>query len=153
MPIQQWNCIYSLTCVPSDSNDIPNKFSCLVCTWVQYLYINFKDTINSIWNLIRNLLRFASGYLVSICNFYPHLSLRTLFPALKLTQLCFINLNIFFFLENWQFNHKLAPLPLHIPSLKDCPHNLTKYESKQNSEIPVFQLFSEFGDIWKYSLS
>ena len=58
---------------------------------------------------IKNLLTFASGYLVIFCNFYPHLSLETIFPALKLTQICCINMNISF-LENMQFlNHKLAP--------------------------------------------
>ena len=55
------------------------------------------------------------------------------------------------FLENWQFNNKSAPPLTHIP--KDCPYNLTKYESKQNSEIPIFQLFSELGEIWKCGLS
>ena len=59
-----------------------------------------------------------------------------------------------FFLENWQFNKKSgSPSPIHIPSLKDCPHSLTKYESKRNSKIPIFQLFSELGEVWKYSLS
>ena len=58
------------------------------------------------------------------------------------------------FLENWQFNHKLAPPHLHtLPSLKPCPHNLTKYETKRNSKIPTFQLFRELAEVWKYSLS
>ena len=72
--------------------------------------------------LIKNLLKFASGYLVKRCNFYPHLSLETIFLALKLIQICCINMNTSF-LENWQFNHKLAPLP----------HNLTKHGGKGNS--------------------
>ena len=103
-------------------------------------------------SLIKNLLTFESGYLVKFCNFYPHLSLETVFPALKLTQICCINMNIFF-LENWQFNHKLAPPLLNLPSLKDCPHSLAKYESKQNSKLSIFQLISEVGEIRKYSLS
>ena len=37
------NCIYSLPCSCSDFNDMLNKFSCLVHTWFQYLYINSKD--------------------------------------------------------------------------------------------------------------
>ena len=41
-----------------------------------------------------------------------HLSLETVFPALKLTQICCINMKISF-LENWQFNHKLTPPLLH----------------------------------------
>ena len=36
-----------------------------------------------------------------------------------------------------------SPSPTNIPSMKDCPHNLTKYESKQSSKSPIFQLFSE----------
>ena len=35
-------------------------------------------------------------------------------------------------------------VPLHITGFVDCPHNLTKYETKQNSKIPIFQLFSEY---------
>ena len=42
--------------------------------------------------------------------------------------------------------------PAHIPNLKDCPYNLTKYESKWNSKISIFQLFTELGEICKYSL-
>ena len=44
--------------------------------------------------------------------FYPCLSLGTVCLALKLTQICCINM-IISFLENWQFNHKLAPPLLH----------------------------------------
>ena len=36
------------------------------------------------------------------------------------------------------------------------PDHLTKYKSKGlagDFEIPIFQLFSELGKIWKYSLS
>ena len=51
------------------------------------------------------------------------------------------------FLENWQFNHKSAPPP----APKDCPYNLTKYESKKNSEILIFQLFNKLGEICKYN--
>ena len=59
-------------------------------------------------------------------------------------------MNIFF--EHWHFNNNNLPL-LHIPSLKDCPHDLRKYESKRNLKIPIFELFSELGEIWKYTLS
>ena len=38
------NFIYSLPCFFSDSDDILNKFSCLVCTRFRYLYINSKDS-------------------------------------------------------------------------------------------------------------
>ena len=104
------NCIYSLACFCFDTN-ILNKFSCLVCTWFQYLLYKFKRHsklhLNS--HPIENLLTFASVYLIKFRNFYPHLSLEIVFPALKLAQICCINMNISF-LENWQFlNHKLAP--------------------------------------------
>ena len=57
-----------------------------------------------------------------------------------------------FFPEKWQFNHKLdASLsPTNKPCLKDYPHNLTKYEIKRTSKIPIFELFSELRKIWKY---
>ena len=32
--------------------------------------------------------------------------------------------------------------------MKDGPYNLTKYESNQNSKIPISLLFFEFGEIW-----
>ena len=104
------NYIYSLACFCFDTN-ILNKFLCLICTWFQYLLYKFKRQgklrLNS--HPIKNLLTFASGYLVKFCNLYPHLSLKTIFPALKLTQICCINMNISF-LENCQFlNQKLAP--------------------------------------------
>ena len=100
------NCIYSLPCFCSDSNDILNKFSCLVYTYFQYLYINSKDRVNYIYTPIKNL----SENLLKFCNFYPHLSLKIVFPVLKLTQICCINICEHLFLENWQFNHKLTLL-------------------------------------------
>ena len=106
------NCIYSLACF---CFDILNRFSCLVCTWFQYLLYKYKRHgklhLNS--HPIKNLLTFASGYLVKFYNFYPHLSLEALFSVFTLTQICCININISF-LENWKFlNDKLAP-PLPI---------------------------------------
>ena len=60
----------------------------------------------------------------------------------------------YFSLKNWQFNHKLGPplSPTLTPCLKDYPHHLTKYKTKRTSQIPLFRLFSELGEIWKYSL-
>ena len=80
------NCIYSLACFCFDTN-ILNKFSCLVCTWFQYLLYKFKRHGKLHFNRhpIKNLLTFVSVYLVKFCNFYPHLSLKTVFSALKLT--------------------------------------------------------------------
>ena len=56
------NSIYSPACFCFDSN-ILNKFSCLVCTWFQYLLYKFKRHgklhLNS--HPIKNLLTFVSG--------------------------------------------------------------------------------------------
>ena len=105
-----FKCIYSLACFCFDSN-ILKKFSCLVCIWFQNLLYKFKRHsklhLNS--HPIKNLLTFASVQLAKFCNFYPHLNLETIFPALKLTQICCTNMNISF-VDNWKFlNHKLAP--------------------------------------------
>ena len=106
------NCIYSLACFCSESNDILNTFSCLLFTSFQYLLYKFKRHtklhLNSI--PIKNLLTFTSVYLVKFRNCYPQLSLEIVSPALNLTQIFRINMNISF-LENWKFNHKLL-LPL-----------------------------------------
>ena len=82
------------------------------------------------------------------CNLSPLLNLETVFPALKLTRNCYLNMNISF-LENWQFNRKLGP-PLsstNILNLKDYPHSPTKCEINRTSKIPISQLFSELGKI------
>ena len=112
------NFTYSLPCFSFNFNDMLNTFSCLVGTWFQYVYINSKETGSFSSSPIKNLLTFASGSLVKVCNFYLHLSLETVFPTLKLTQIGCINMKLPF-LENSQFNHKLAPL-LHISSSKYC---------------------------------
>ena len=41
---------------------------------------------------IKNLLIFGSEYLVKFCNYYPRLSLEIVSPALKLTQICCMNI-------------------------------------------------------------
>ena len=46
----------------------------------------------------------------------------------------------------------MAPLTPHVIVLKDHPHHLTKYEGK-GTKILIFELFSEFGKIWKCDLS
>ena len=57
-------------------------------------------------------------------------------------------------MKNWQFNHKLGPplSPTNILYLKEYPHNLTKYEIKGTSKIPIILLFSKLGKIWKYNI-
>ena len=73
-------------------------------------------------------------------NFYPHISLETVFPALKLAQICCINMNISF-LENWQFlNHKLAPPLLLIYQAWNS--NLTIWQNMKVSRTQKFQLFN-----------
>ena len=64
-----------------------------------------------------------------LCNFYPRLSLETVFPALKLPQNCYI-MNI-------------GSPTHHILFLRDNPHNVTKYESKGILKIPISELLSE----------
>ena len=44
------------------------------------------------------------------CDFFSHLSLETVFPALKLTQNYHKNITF----ENWQFSHKLGFPPSSI---------------------------------------
>ena len=85
----------------------------------------------------------------NFCKFCFHLSLETVFPAQKSC----INMNISFS-WNWQFNHILDP-PLsftNILCLKDYPHNLTKYEIKGTSKIPISQFYSKLRKLWKSSL-
>ena len=65
------------------------------------LQLNFHQKFVNI--RIRNLVKFW--------KFSLHLSLETVLPALKVT-ICCINMRVSF-LENWQFNHKLAFLILH----------------------------------------
>ena len=62
-----------------------------------------------------------------ICNFYP--CFQKGYPELKLQHNCFIT-NIGF------------------PTYHIYPSS--KYERKGTSKIPISQLFSELGDIWKY---
>ena len=63
------NLICSLYCFCFDSNNIQNKFKCLVCTWFQYLYINSKDTVNCILTPNKNLLTLASKILQFLLSF------------------------------------------------------------------------------------
>ena len=139
----------------SDTNDLLNKFSCLLCTWFQYLLYIFKRHsklhLNS--HPIKNLLTFTSGYLMKFCNFYPQLCLETVFPALKLTQVSCINMKISF-LENRHFNHKLAPpLLLTYQAWKNILIIWQNMKVRGIQKSLFFQLFRELGEIWKYSLS
>ena len=54
---------------------------------------------------------------------------------------------------NISFFYWVPPFsPTNILYLKDFPHNLTKYEIKGTSKIPISLLFSELGKIQKYNL-
>ena len=103
--------------------------------WFHYLLYKFKRHsklhLNS--RTIKNFLTLASRYLQQFCNFYPQLSLQTIFSALKLTKICCININISFL----EFNHKLVPPLLLTYQTWKYSHDLTRYESG----IQTFQLF------------
>ena len=80
------------------------------------------------------------------CKFYSHSSLKTVFPVLRVTQNCYMNIKI----TSW----KLVLLSLlQTPCLKKYIHNLKKYEIKWTSKIPISQLFSELEKTWKFSLA
>ena len=60
-----WYC-YSQTCFCSNSNDILNKFSQLLCTWFQYLYISSKNSelhLNSHYEFGNICIRILTGIL------------------------------------------------------------------------------------------
>ena len=63
-------------------------------------------------NSHRKFVNIHMRNLVKLWKFSLHLSLETVLPALKLT-ICYINMRVSF-LENWQFNHKLAFLKLQL---------------------------------------
>ena len=123
------NCIYSLACFCSDTNDILNKFSCLVCTWFQYLLYKARrhSKLHLISHSIKNLLTF-------ICIRIPSQILQLL---LKVTQICCIKMNISVF-QNWQFNHKLLPSPLLL-TYQTWKNILTIWWNMKVSRIQKFQ--------------
>ena len=58
-------------------------------------------------------------------SFYPRLCLEKIFPALKVTQNCYIN---GFLLEIWQFSHMLVPPLLH--AYRAAPERLSAQSEK-----------------------
>ena len=73
------------------------------------------------------------------CNCSPLLSLERTFPALKLTENCYLNMNIYF-LEKCQFNHKLCPSLLYKHSV---PERLSSQSNKMKSlELQKSQFFN-----------
>ena len=75
-----------------------------------------------------------------VCNIYSHLSLETVFPVLKLTQNCCINIHTFF-LKNWQFNHKLGP-HLLLQTYRAWKAMLTIWQNTNSSRLQTSQFFS-----------
>ena len=87
------------------------------------------------------------------CIFYPHLSLQTVFPALKLTQNFIIW--TFLFLENWQFNHKLGPINCCLYyrlCLKDYPYNRKNKKSRRTQKFHYPNSLVNWEKNWKCSL-
>ena len=85
-------------------------------------------------------LQAGSAATRKFCNLYPHLCLETVFPALKLTQNCYLhyNMTIFFLKTGSLIIDCLLPMP-HVV-LKNFSHHLTKYEGKGTSKISIFKL-------------
>ena len=90
------------------------------------------------WEVLANKFRLSEiqlGILVLVtmsgkfCNFSPLLSLEIAFPALKLAEICYLNINISF-LEKCQFNHKLVPSPFYKHSV---PERLSSQSNKMKS--------------------
>ena len=109
--------------------------------------IEHNNTLADKWGFFQKQLWIWEPDTDNFCNFWSHLSLERVFPALKLTQNCSKIIKIAL-LENWQFHYKLAPSLLHMPERLTIYH-----ETKSDSKIPIFQFFfSELGEIWKYNL-
>ena len=94
------------------------------------------------------------------CDCQPRLRLKIAFLVLKLAQKGCININISF-LENWQFNHKLAPLLLYIPCLLvlknlnfPSARNWEKLRSLTRATLKNrnFRSFCKLGKTSEYSL-
>ena len=89
---------------------------------------------------------------VSRNSFSNDLSLEAVSPVLKLTQNCYINMNIFFLKKGSLIINWVPFCVTNILCLKKFPYNATKHEMKGTSKIPISQLFSELGKFLKCSL-
>ena len=99
-------------------------------------------------NLVCSKYSWGSGgshNLRKFCNFFPHLSLETVFQALKRKQNFYINKYEHF------FSLKIGKLGLLL-CLECYPHNLTKYPIKGTSKTSISQLYSELEKIWKCNI-
>ena len=106
----------------------------------------------------------------NICNLYPHLCLETVFPALKLTQNCYLpyNINIFFLktanlIINWLLSdatcHRTERLPwnmkgqgdknLSFQTIKWIGENL-EIQSRlfKNPNFPSLMKWEKLGNIY-----
>ena len=81
-----------------------------------------------------------------LCNLQPHLSLETVFPALKLTQNCCLNYK-HFFLKSVNLIINWLPISYAHVLLKDFPYHVTKYEGMGTAKISFFKLFSVFKNL------
>ena len=97
-----------------------------------------------------------------VCILYSHLSLQAVFPALKVTQNCYVNIKIsfswnkFFFFFFFYFELDLS-LSYRYTVLGRYPSNQTKYytkhENKRTTKIPISQLYGKLAKLLKYRLN
>ena len=79
-------------------------------------------------------------------QFYPHLSLETISPAVKPTENWCINMKTSF-LGNRRFNHKLAPSLLHTYQASQTV--LTIWENMKETGIQIFQVLNSLANYEK----
>ena len=108
------------------------------------------------------MLTFASEYPVKFLNFYPHLCLETVFTALKLKQICCMN--IYEHLCSWKLAIESqigSSSPTHIKIVLTTRQNMKVSRTFMNWNKlwrttratltnPSFQYFSELGKSLKY---
>ena len=99
----------------------------LINDWEITAYWEESEESEALANKHRNSWEMCSASSGAIpqktCNFYPHLRLEIVFPALKLPQ-------------NYLFNMSIgSPSPSYILCLKNSHHNETKYESQETPKI------------------
>ena len=80
------------------------------------------------------------------CNLYPHLCLETLFPAVKLTQNCYLhyNINIFYLKSaNLIINWLLFDATCHRTERRPSPFDQIWRQGDKNLNFQNFQLIGE----------
>ena len=85
-------------------------------------------------------------------NFFPLLSLERAFPAHKLTENYYLNMNISFFWRNGNLIVNWVPSFFHKHSAPERQsHDLAKW-NHWDLKNPNFLTFIELGEIWKCNL-